>query len=157
MLGGNYRRLNELAKAQDCFERGRRYEESPILSVMSSYNVVNAIVTPIQDQTSDPDAQRTKLQLAVAIISRQVRGERRSDQWAWADLALCELLVGDRVAALRSYARVRDLGGDQTIRSTIVPVLKDLRDVAKSRAADVAAAIEALSGDGIAAAETGVA
>jgi tetratricopeptide (TPR) repeat protein len=145
MLGGNYRRLGALERARDCFERGRRYEESPLLMVMSSYNAVNAIVTAILSQAGDPDTQRGKLQSAVAVISRQVRGERRSDQWAWADLALCHLLLGDRDAALRSYARMRDLGGDGAMRS-IVPVLDELRPAAASRAADIAAALEALSG-----------
>ena len=48
MLGGNYRRQGRFEDAQAAFERGRVYEESPSLEVMSSYNLVNAITLPIE-------------------------------------------------------------------------------------------------------------
>ena len=117
MLGGNYRRLGRLKDAQTAFERGRVYEESPSLDVMSSYNLVNAITLPIE---SDPDAlnaQRPFLERAVSALSRQVTGDRLKDRWAWADLAECQLLLGNQSGALESYNRVRALGDNDTIIS----------------------------------------
>ena len=149
MLGGNFRRLERTEDAMACFERGLRFEISDALEVMSSYNLVNAIVVPIEGKAADPQSQRQRIQSAVVVISRQVRGERRSDRWAWADLALCHLLLGQRAEALRSYARVRDLGDDGTVKS-IVPVLERLRVAVPACAADIAAAIEALSGGSVA-------
>ena len=117
MLGGNYRRLGRLKEAQTAFERGRVYEESPSLEVMSSYNLVNAITLPIESDAEAWEAQRPFIEKAVVALSRQVRGERRSDPWAWADLAQCQLLLGDEAGALQSYDRVRDLGDDDTLAS----------------------------------------
>src|SRR5580704_8326901 len=133
MLGGNYRRLGRLSDAQAAFESGRVYEESPSLEVMSSYNLINAITLPIESDGRALSAQRPYLEKAVTAISRQVRDDRRNDRWAWADLAQCQLLLGDEAEAIQSYRRVRDLGDEDTVASVTavlerlgnaVPVLK---------------------------------
>src|SRR5262249_30282884 len=48
MLGGNYRRMNDLDEALRQFELGRVYEEAERLDVNSSYNLVNAITLPLE-------------------------------------------------------------------------------------------------------------
>ena len=68
--------------------------------------------------------QRPFIEKAVSALSRQVRGERRSDRWAWADLAQCQLLLGDQAGTLQSYGRVRDLGDDDTVASVTARVGK---------------------------------
>lgn len=128
MLGGNYRRLNRLDEAQACFERGRAYEESPVLDVMSSYNLVNAITLPLETGARQLADQTAELRQAVSAIDRQVRGDRRNDRWAWADLAECQLLLNMGDEAERSYRRARDLGDDETVTS-IVSVLQRLYTV----------------------------
>jgi tetratricopeptide (TPR) repeat protein len=148
MLGGNHRRLGQREQAQACFDRGSRLEASPVLGVMSSYNLVNAITLPIESDPQALVARSEALARAVAAIERQVAGERRNDRWAWADLAQCQLLL-DRVDdALRSYARVRSLGDDDTFTS-VIGVLERLRDAVPALEARVAAAVKVLRpGDG---------
>jgi tetratricopeptide (TPR) repeat protein len=139
MLGGNYRRLGRLDDAQAAFKRGRVYEESPSLEVMSSYNLVNAITLPLESDAGALEGQTPFIEQAVEVLMRQVRGERRSDRWAWADLAQCQLLVGDEDGARQSYGRVRDLGDDDTIAS-VTAVLERLGDAVpalKSRVTNV--------------------
>jgi hypothetical protein len=143
MLGGNYRRQSRLKEAQAVFERGRVYEESPALEVMSSYNLVNAITLPIESDDQAWDAQLPFIEKAVSALSRQVRGERRSDRWAWADLAQCQLLLGDEAGALQSYGRVRDLGDDDTVAS-VTAVLERLGNAAPALKSRVTAAITSL-------------
>ena len=140
MLGGNYRRQGRWKEAQAAFERGRVYEESPSLEVMSSYNLVNAITLPIESDAQAWDAQLPFIEKAVSAVSRQVRGERRSDRWAWADLAQCQLLLGDEAGALQSYGRVRDLGDDDTVAS-VTAVLERLGSAAPALKSRVTAAI----------------
>jgi hypothetical protein len=145
MLGGNYRRQGRLKEAQTAFERGRVYEESPSLEVMSSYNLVNAITLPIESDAQSWHAQRPFIEKAVLALSRQVRGERRSDRWAWADLAQCQLLLGDEAGAHQSYGRVRDLGDDDTVAS-VTAVLERLGNAApelKSRVTDAVTYLKA--------------
>lgn len=125
MMGGNYRRLNLLAEAQDCFERGRVYEESPLLDVRSSYNMVNAITLPLEAGTRELAQQTSALRRAVDAISLQTHGGRRSDRWAWADLGECQLLLNMVAEAANSYRRARDLGDEDTVTS-IVAVLQRL-------------------------------
>jgi tetratricopeptide (TPR) repeat protein len=145
MLGGNYRRLGKLKEAQGCFERGRRYEESPALEVMSSYNLVNAITLPIEADPNSLPTQRSQIEKAVAAISRQVRSDRRNDRWAWADLALCQLLLGDQNGAKQSYSRVRDLGDDDTVQS-VVAVLNRLAKAAPTLENAIANVVAILKG-----------
>jgi tetratricopeptide (TPR) repeat protein len=140
MLGGNYRRQGRLKEAQVAFERGRVYEESPSLEVMSSYNLVNAITLPIESNAQAWDTQRPFIERAVSALSRQVRSERRSDRWAWADLAQCQMLLGDEAGALQSYGRVRDLGDDDTVAS-VTSVLERLGNAAPALKSRVTAAI----------------
>jgi tetratricopeptide (TPR) repeat protein len=146
MLGGNHRRLGQLVEAQACFERGRRLEESPALGIMSSYNIINAITLPLETDGAALVEQRPKLEAAVAAIGRQVRGDRRNDRWAWADLAQCQLLLGEQKAALQSYARVRALGDGDTLKS-VVTVLERLRKGVPQLADSIAHAVESLRPD----------
>jgi tetratricopeptide (TPR) repeat protein len=126
MLGGNYRRLGDLKDAQEAFERGRVYEKSDRLQVDSSYNLVNAITLPLERGHGLRAADLANdLREAVRSIERQVNGKRRTDRWAWADLAECRLLLGERDQALLDYERARDLGDEETTRS-IVAVLQRL-------------------------------
>ena len=124
MKGGNHRRLDQLSSALTCFERGRGYEESEWLNVPSSYNLVNAIVLPLESGTRTTEL-RNQLTSAVTTIQRQVNGERRNDRWAWADLGECQLLLGDLAEARKSYKRLRELGDADTVQS-VVAVLRRL-------------------------------
>lgn len=148
MLGGNYRRQGRLQEAQDAFERGRVYEESPTLEVMSSYNLVNAITLPIESDGAALNAQRPFLEKAVAALGRQVHGERRNDRWAWADLAQCQLLLGNEADALQSYSRVRDLGDEDTVAS-VTGVLERLANAAPALKSSVETVITHLKSERI--------
>jgi len=117
MLGGNYRRDDQPGKAQAVFLRGREYEQAPRLQVESSYNLVNAITLPLEATAATTADLTADLRGAIDAIDRQVNGNRRKDRWAWADLAQCRLLLGDSAEAMRNYARARDLGDDDTVRS----------------------------------------
>jgi tetratricopeptide (TPR) repeat protein len=138
MLGGNYRRFGELERAQKTFERGRVYEQSGRLGVDSSYNLVNAITLPLESRLVKAADLADELGAAVGAIERQVKGNRRTDRWAWADLAQCRLLLGQRDQALSNYERARDLGDEQTIYS-IVAVLERLHTAVQHSDPDTAA------------------
>jgi tetratricopeptide (TPR) repeat protein len=152
MIGGNYRRMNRLEDALASFERGRPYEEAVHLELSSSYNLVNAITLPLEMGTRTVAGQKVALTRAVAAIDRQVRGARRNDRWAWADLGQCQLLLGDLDAAATSYQRVRALGDQETLAS-VTSVLQRLA-IAIEPAEPIAAAslregmAAVLAGDG---------
>jgi tetratricopeptide (TPR) repeat protein len=144
MLGGNYKRLKLFEEARHCFERGRAYEESPTLGVMSSYNLVNEITLAIEVGHVALASRHSQIQSAIEVLSRQVRGERRNDRWAWADLAQCQLLLGDQAAALQSYARARDLG-DESSAQSVIGSLNQLGAAVPALGPQIAAAVATLS------------
>lgn len=146
MLGGNYRREGNLEEAQKAFERGRVYEESPALGVPSSYNLVNSITLPIESSGQISETQLPVIARVVSALSRQVLGDRRSDRWAWADLAQCQLLLGDQAGALQSYGRVRGFGDTGTVKS-VTDVLERLGNAAPVLKDRVAAAITFLKSE----------
>lgn len=142
MLGGNHRRMNALDLALEAFEDGSRWERDARLDVQSSYNLVNAIVLPLEMGRSTATVQRDGLRQAVEAIGRQVHGARRNDRWAWADLGQCQLLLGDLPAARTSYARMRSLGDADTLRSAL-PVLQRLQEALRESDPAIAAALAA--------------
>ena len=119
MLGGNQRRAGRGAAAQASFERGREIEESDRLDLNSSYSLVNAITLPLLQGERAMADQAPALQRAIGAIQRQLQGERRTDRWAWADLALCQLLLGETAAAARSHRRASELGDDESTQSMV--------------------------------------
>jgi tetratricopeptide (TPR) repeat protein len=137
MLGGNYRRLNRLEDAQIQFDRGSRLEAEPAFGIMSSYNTVNAVTLPLECGMLSVADQTDELRRAVGTIERQVRGVRRPDRWAWADLGQCHVLLGDVERAIGCYRHALMLGDDATVQS-IRPVLERLRAALTPR--DAAAA-----------------
>jgi len=117
MIGGNYRRLKRFEDAISDFERGRQYEEDGRFEVNSSYNLINEIVLPIEEGMKTAADQRGKLQAAAAVLEQQVRGGRRRDRWAWADLGECLLLLGDLERARSAYDEFISLGDTDSIKS----------------------------------------
>jgi hypothetical protein len=87
MQGGNYRRDNNFDLAIDCFMRGAAYEQDPRYRIASSYNMVNAIVAPIEAGTHDSGSQQFALRKAVATLEYQIfdpemaNASRRLDRW----------------------------------------------------------------------------
>ena len=140
MLGGNHRRLEQLDRALLAFQDGARIEAADRLEVLSSYNLVNAIVLPIEMKDSTATQQRSALRKAVEAIARQVHGARRNDRWAWADLGQCQLLLGEAGDARTSYARLRSLGDADTLKS-VLPVLQRLLDALRGRDDPIADAL----------------
>jgi len=153
MLGGNYRRIEQLDEAVRCFERGRLYEQDSRFQVSSSYNSVNAIVAPIEAKLRDATSQTAALRDAVSTLERQifdpdtVEASRRLDRWAWADLGQCQLLLGNAAEARAAYQRFIELSDAATIQSSrdvLRSIERALRAKNDERAGVVAAGIEFL-------------
>ena len=123
MLGGNYRRINRLSEASTAFQLGSNYEADSRYGVNSSYNLVNAIVLPIEAGESSAASQKEALLRAITVLERQVLGERRVDRWAWADLATCRLISGDVEGANEAFQRFAELA-DPTDKGSVTAVLQ---------------------------------
>jgi tetratricopeptide (TPR) repeat protein len=137
MLGGNYRRNHQLEEAIKCFARGSKFEQNPRYGLSSSYNMVNAIVAPIEGGMRDATSQANALRNTVAALKRQIDPEmsdtsRRLDRWAWADLGQCCLLLGRLDEARTAYEKFKDLSDPASIRSSC-QVLQNLQRALKAK------------------------
>jgi tetratricopeptide (TPR) repeat protein len=132
MMGGNARRLGRLEEALKYFKRGGIYEIDRRFEINSSYNLVNAIVIPIENRIKSASEQKEALAQAVSVLQDQVFGKRRMDRWAWADLGQCLLLLGDRRGAKDAYLRFMELGDEESVKSAknvLNKLHKPLKDV----------------------------
>jgi tetratricopeptide (TPR) repeat protein len=133
MMGGNYRAVpNGLKSAMECFATGRKYESDLRFDIQSSYSLVNELIVPIEMGVRTAESLRPNLERAVAVLEHQVRGSRRLDRWAWADLGECRLLAGNLTEAIESYQRFKELADPRQIRSARV-VLEQLAEVIRTR------------------------
>jgi tetratricopeptide (TPR) repeat protein len=94
MIGGIFRRKNELEKALLAYEEGLEYEK---LSDVSTYNLVNTISLSVIVRRENPlnEPLNTNIQRAVDALQRKVTGvcaSRVDEWWAYADLGALLLL-----------------------------------------------------------------
>jgi len=124
MMGGIYRRQGKLEEAGNKYRRGLHYEDD------DSYNLSNSVVIPILIDPLRLESQQTKTRIedGITIVQEQVRGRRKDEWWAWADLGLFNLLQGNKKAALEAYSQFGKVGArPQDYESTIL-VLNNLLD-----------------------------
>jgi tetratricopeptide (TPR) repeat protein len=138
MMGGNYRALpNGLESAIECYANGRKYEADARFDIQSSYSLVNELILLIEMGARTAESLRPDLERAVAVLEHQVRGPRRLDRWAWADLGECRLLAGNLPEAIEAYERFKKLADQRQIRSARV-VLEQLAEALCSREQEAA-------------------
>jgi hypothetical protein len=102
-LGGTYRAWRRFDQAAAAYDQGYAFESNKRYDLVNSYNLTQRLVNRVlldpgtalggQEEIKGlrfPDA----LERARAEIEMQLRGSRKDDQWALADLALVCLLLG---------------------------------------------------------------
>lgn len=104
-LGGE-ERIAHLKLAARAYDAGYEFESDPRYGIFNSYNLVNRLIVrlllvpkalvaeePLALEGIAPLHLAAEFDRAADIIREQVAGPRRSDYWAWADLAMIEVLT----------------------------------------------------------------
>jgi hypothetical protein len=99
-------RTSHLRLAVLAYDAGHGYESDPRYGISNSYNLVNRLIARLllAPQALEADAPlaldgvaalqlATEFDRAAEVIRDQVAGPRRGDYWAWADLAMIEVLM----------------------------------------------------------------
>lgn len=127
MLGGIYRRKAEqegsesnLKDAATMYERGLQSEAD------DSYNLSNSLVISILLDPSSLEEKQIEIKDAISKVQTQIRGQRRDQWWAWADLGLFNLLIGDIFAAQDAYKQFISLGARSSDCKSVIAVLRNL-------------------------------
>lgn len=136
IMGGLYRRFalrstspdearGYLTEAAKTYELGLHYEMN------DSYNLFNMVVVQILLDRSYLKTGTPHIEEGVAKIQEQIKGTRRDQWWAWADLGLLYILLGNDDEATQAYRcftrvgpRVRDYDSTLSVLNTLE---KDLR------------------------------
>lgn len=124
-LGGIYRRADLLNRAVEHYREGADLEREWNLDV--TYNRTNDLVVSVLLRPDDVPSLAPQIDEVAGIVRRQVKGPRRNEWWAWADLALLNLLAGRWNDALWAYHRLAGTGPRRQDYESALSVLLDVK------------------------------
>ncbi len=140
-LGGIYRRAKMVPEGIEAYEMGKELERRYQLD--DSYNRTNWIVLTLLQDPSQLEALGHEIDESIAIIQTQVRGPRRGEWWAWADLGLVCHLCRRTDEARAAYEHFRQAGARPADYQSVLSVLESLRAVFLPSAPGLAAELGA--------------
>lgn len=124
-LGGIYRRADLLNQAKKHYAEGADIEREWNLDV--TYNRTNHLVVSVLLQPDRVPELAPEISSVAETIGRQVLRDRRNEWWAWADLALLNLLSGRPADALWAYHRFTGTGPRRRDYESALSVLLDVK------------------------------
>lgn len=120
ILGGMLLKESRLAEAIEAFREGRDLEVKDGYRLGLTYNSVNFLVALVMDSGwGKLEEFRSSLSEITGKLKERLAGAAASDLWAWADLGLCELLMGNLEAAKTAYAAAAALSNAGERRSML--------------------------------------
>lgn len=131
-LGGVLRRSGNFMAARKAYEQGMSLEQQDRFRLNSSYNQVQWLVLGIllspdlllaSNQQLRPEMERIE-----TVIQQQIRTDRSRDPWAFSDLGLVRLLLGEEDGAQAAWSRIEGLDPLPAVYSSGLSVLETLRD-----------------------------
>ena len=128
MLGGVYRRAEDLDKSLESYDAGSGYEKSEKYGVENSYNMTNAIVVRILRDPQSLQSLRDKIKEAIRLVENQVEGKRKGQWWAWSDLGELRLLSGSLDDARTAYQGFQEKGARARDFESTISVLSELEE-----------------------------
>lgn len=118
--GGILRRAGRLQEARDAYNTGRRFETG------DSYNLTNSLVLELLIAPSRLDQLKGQIEAARIEVEKQIQSHRGGQWWAWADLALLQLLLGRQDCAEEAYRHFSGTGARASDYDSTVSVLEEL-------------------------------
>jgi hypothetical protein len=70
--------------------------------------------------------QRPRIEAAVKAVRKQIERSRRNDWWAWADLGMFLLLIGNEMEAMKVYRTFTEKGPQKKHFESAIKTLKTL-------------------------------
>jgi len=149
-------RASHLLLAVRAYDAGHEFESNPQYGIFNSYNLVNRLIVrlllaPEALASGQPLALEGVVALklgaefdrAADIIRDQVAGPRRGDYWAWADLAMIEVMTL-RSPPEAAYAQFLGLGPPDFAYVSALAGLRPLAALDIPGASAVRSAVELL-------------
>jgi tetratricopeptide (TPR) repeat protein len=139
ILGGVYRRANELDKSVDMYKKGAYIEDK--YNVEETYNRTNFIaLNIIKDEAIKPEIQK-EIERVLKVAIYLTEGTNRNKWWAWSDKALLLILnsynsdISNEVAyqeeVINCYDQFGKKGAVKNDFKTTIEVLYELKNIIK--------------------------
>jgi hypothetical protein len=147
MSGGIYWRMHRsddphLDEAEECYERGAKWEERGNYYYPNSYNLVNRIVVKILKHPNNFQQWSTDLRELASTVHAQTHGGGREHQWwAWADLGLISLLTSNSVLEEEGYEKFRATGPKHRNYMSTTRVMDELSTALRESAPTISTAL----------------
>jgi hypothetical protein len=125
-LGGIFRKAGMIPDGIEAYRRGMELERDYQLD--DSYNLTNWIVLQLLDNPGRLPELGREIGDAIALVQAQVRGPRRDQWWAWADLGLLRQLGRQPSEARAAYEQFPRCGARRVDYQSVIPVLNSLRE-----------------------------
>jgi tetratricopeptide (TPR) repeat protein len=120
ILGGMLLKEKRLREAIEAFREGHDLEMKDGYRLGLTYNSVNYLVALVMDSGwGRLEEFRSRLSEITGKLKERMAGAAASDLWAWADLGLCELLMGNLEAAKSAYTTAAALANAGERRSML--------------------------------------
>lgn len=130
IMGGIYRRQAKRDNDKALLEKSAEiYKEGLKFEIENSYNLSNSMVLQILVNPQNLEKLQEEIMQGIQTLQKQVRGKRRDQWWAWADLGLFSLLIGDLASATDLYSHFTQLGPRARDQENVISGLEELRGV----------------------------
>jgi hypothetical protein len=124
------------AQALAAYDSGMKLEQDDRYRISNSYNLVQHVVVPIltSPQLFGGDDLKKKLVEVLHSIDRQIKTSRADDAWAYSDLGLVHLLLGDESLANDAWDQMDEKKLQDNVYTSGLPVLQSLSAVLRDNA-----------------------
>jgi len=129
--GKNNESSLSLRVALTAYQNGATLEQNDQLRIANLYNLIQQIIVSIlaSPEVLTSTRIRNDLQNAQKLIDRQIATSRCGDPWAYSDLGLVELLIGDELKANKSWDGMDTLRPEINVYTAQLTVLENLHKV----------------------------
>jgi tetratricopeptide (TPR) repeat protein len=132
-LAGVLRRAGELQQALDFYRKGKELEQNEAYRIKNTYNQIQWLILRV---LLDPgliagrdEPTRQELNRALQTLRQQIATDRQQDPWAYSDVGLLQVLLGDQIAADNAWDRMDSLHPIPSVYRSGLPVLQELAKV----------------------------
>jgi tetratricopeptide (TPR) repeat protein len=130
-IGKEAESSSTLRDAITAYKNGANLEQNDYFRIANTYNLIQVVIISILTSPDllTSDEIKNQLRNAQRIIDRQIATSRSRDQWAYSDLGLVELLIGDELKANESWDYIDGLKPPSNVYTAELLVLESLSEV----------------------------
>jgi hypothetical protein len=129
-LGGVHRRRADLPAALGAYAAGGAIERKEVFALLDTYNTTNELVIEFLLHGPGTASFEARVAEALTLVRTQLDGARSKEWWAWADLGVLSVLLGQKEPAIEAFKHFRRVGARPLDSGSTRKVLAEIQGVA---------------------------